>query len=151
MALSRCTQKGERIEGLSDDAEPTSNVAGACCLITADAMMTGSYLANFLGWDNRIFTCNSPCALIMKDTPCLLRGGKCTGSSLMLTQRLMATCASLMKAERIRPLLPPAFTCCTCRLPWGKHYCLLPTCSRSSFRPQGRPLRWLDVEQERQT
>src|SRR5882724_536221 len=56
MALSRCTQKGERIEGLSDDAEPTSNVAGACCLITADAMMTGSYLANFLGWDNRIFT-----------------------------------------------------------------------------------------------
>ena len=36
MALSRCTQKGERLEGLSDDAEPTSNVAGACCIITSE-------------------------------------------------------------------------------------------------------------------
>jgi len=56
MALSRYTQKGERLEGLSDGAEPTSNIAGAYCLITFDAMMTGSYRANFLGWDNRIFT-----------------------------------------------------------------------------------------------
>src|SRR4029450_7535874 len=45
MALSRCPQKGERIEGLADDAEPTSNVAEAWGLITSDAMMRRSYRA----------------------------------------------------------------------------------------------------------
>jgi hypothetical protein len=52
MALSRCPQKGERIEGLSDDAEPTSNVAEAWGLITSDAMMRRSYRA--ISWDGII-------------------------------------------------------------------------------------------------
>src|SRR4029434_8724530 len=52
MALSRCPQKGERIEGLADDAEPTSNVAEAWGLITSDAMMRRSYRA--ISWDGII-------------------------------------------------------------------------------------------------
>ena len=39
-----------------DCAETASNVAGACCLITPDAMMTRCYPAHFLRWGNRIFT-----------------------------------------------------------------------------------------------
>ncbi len=53
----------KRVSGelrLSDCAETASSVAGACCLIIPDAMMTRCYPANFLVWGNRIFTANQP-------------------------------------------------------------------------------------------
>src|SRR5712692_10429153 len=39
-------------------AETASRVAGVCCLITSEAMMTQCSPANVLAWVNRIFTVN---------------------------------------------------------------------------------------------